>query len=249
MTTNTNKALSQSSLRALLIVTGIFLLAACAGNQSSNSYAPSSNTGAPTAGQSSPGSADNAASSNSAQAVAATPPPTMAPMPSTEHLAGIGSATVITVHGKILSVDRANKLVTLVGPRGKQVVLHVNNPYNLAAAKAGEPFVARFYEIITIRKKQPGESIPPASLLEGIATAAPGQTPGAVAGQSAELVETITAINRKKETVDLKGPDGVVETVKVANPANLKHVKVGDDIVVTLSRVIAISLDHETAMP
>jgi hypothetical protein len=135
-----------------------------------------------------------------------------------------------------------------VGPRGKQVTLHVNNPYNLAAAKAGEPFVARFYEIITIRKKQPGESIPPASLLEGIATAAPGQTPGAVAGQSAELVETITAINRK-ETVDLKGPDGIVETVKVANPANLKHVKVGDDIVVTLSRVIAISLDHETAMP
>jgi hypothetical protein len=249
MTTNTNKAPSQSSLRALLIVTGIFLLSACAGNQSSNSYAPSSNTGAPTAGQPNPGSANNAASGNSAQAVAATPPPTVAPMPSTEHLAGIGSATVITVHGKILSVDRANKLVTLVGPRGKQVTLHVNNPYNLAAAKAGEPFVARFYEIITIRKKQPGESIPPASLLEGIATAAPGQTPGAVAGQSAELVETITAINRKKETLDLKGPDGVVETVKVANPANLKHVKVGDDIVVTLSRVIAISLDHETAMP
>ncbi len=142
-------------------------------------------------------------------------------------------------------MDRANKLVTLVGPRGKQLTLHVNNPYNLAAAKPGEPFVARFYEIITIRKKQPGESIPPASLVEGIASAAPGQVPGAVVGKSTQLVATISAINRRKKTVDLTGPDGVVETVKVANPANLKHVKVGDDIVVTLSNVVAISLDQE----
>jgi hypothetical protein len=51
--------------------------------------------------------------------------------------------------------------------------------------------------------------------------------------------------DRQKKTVDLKGPDGAVETVKVANPANLKHVKVGNDIVVTLTKVMAVSLDRE----
>jgi hypothetical protein len=237
------------SLRlAPLISAGVLLISACSGNQSSNSYAPSSNVGgalaAQTSAPTSPLPAANAASGNSAQTAAAPPPP-VAPLPSTEHLAGIGSATVVTVHGKIVSVDRANKLVTLVGPRGKQVTLHVNNPYNLAAAKPGEAFVARFYEIITIRKEQPGESIPPASLVEGIASAAPGQVPGAVVGKSTQLVATISAINKRKKTVDLRGPDGVVETVNVANPANLKHVKVGDDIVVTLSKVVAISLDQE----
>jgi hypothetical protein len=180
------------------------------------------------------------------QAVTAPPPP-ITPMPSTEHLAGVGSVTVVTVHGKIVAVDRDNKLVTLVGPLGKQVTLHVNNPYNLAAAKPGEPFVARFYEIITIRKEQPGETLPSASLIEGIASAAPGQVPGAVAGKRTELVATITAINKKQTTVNLKGPDGIVETVKVANPANLKQVKVGDNIVVTLSSVFTISLAQETA--
>ncbi len=244
---STTSGYYRSLLLAPLISAGVLLISACSGNQSSNSYAPSSNAGGAPATQTSaptgPLPTANGASGNSAQTAAAPPP--VAPLPSTEHLAGIGSATVITVHGKIVSVDRANKLVTLVGPRGKQLTLHVNNPYNLAAAKPGEPFVARFYEIITIRKKQPGESIPPASLVEGIASAAPGQVPGAVVGKSTQLVATISAINRRKKTVDLTGPDGVVETVKVANPANLKHVKVGDDIVVTLSNVVAISLDQE----
>jgi len=247
MASTTNAVCYRSLLLAPLLSAGVLLISACSGNQSSP-YAPSSNaSGAPTVQTSAPtgpAATANAGSVNSTQ-TAAVPPPPVTPIPSTEHLAGIGSATVVTVHGKIVSVDRANKLVMLVGPRGKQVTLHVNNPYNLEAAKPGEPFIARFYEIITIRKKQPGESIPPASLVEGIASAAPGQVPGAVAGKSTQLVATISAINKRKKTVDLQGPDGVVETVKVANPANLKHVKVGDDIVVTLTNVVAISLDQE----
>ena len=158
---------------------------------------------------------------------------------------GVGSATVVTVHGKIVSVNRAKKVVTLEGPNGKRVTVHVYNPYNLAAAKAGEPFVAKFYEIVTIRKLKRGESLPAASLAEGIVSAAPGQTPGAAAGTTVQLSVTVDAIDKNKETVAVKGPDGSVETVKVANPANLKYVKVGDEIVITLSNVVSIWLDKE----
>ena len=122
----------------------------------------------------------------------------------------------------------------------------MKNPYNLEAAKPGEPFVARFYEIVTIRKKRPGETIPAVALDGGIVSAAPGQTPGAAVGSTVQVVATIVAINKEKKTVDLQGPDGVVETVNVANPANLRHVKVGNDIVITLTKVTAISLDKET---
>src|ERR1700748_1460585 len=54
----------------------------------------------------------------------ATPAPApAAPMAqgSQEHVHGLASATVITIHGKIVSVDRAKKQVTLEGPNGKQV--------------------------------------------------------------------------------------------------------------------------------
>jgi hypothetical protein len=179
-------------------------------------------------------------------AAAAVAAPSAAASPAQEHLVGVGSATVVTVHGKIVSVNRAKKLVTLEGPNGKKVTVHVYNPYNLAAAKPGEHFVAKFYEIVTIRKLKRGESRPAASLAEGAVSAAPGQTPGAVAGTTVQLSVTIDAIDKDKETVAVKGPDGSVETVKVANPTNLKYVKVGDEIVITLSNVVSIWLEKES---
>jgi hypothetical protein len=88
--------------------------------------------------------------------------------------------------------------------------------------------------------------LPAASLAEGIVSAAPGLVPGAVAGTQAQMVVTIDSIDRNKKTVGVEGPDGSIETVSVANPANLKHVKVGDKIVVTLTNVVAIALEPES---
>ena len=163
-----------------------------------------------------------------------------------EHLVGIGSATVVTIHGKIVSVNRAKRLVTLVGPDRKRVTVHVYNPYNLAAAKPGAPFVAKFYEIVTVRKKRPGESLPAASLAEGVVSAVRGQIPGAVAGTSVRLVVTVDGVSPRKDTITVEGTDGKAETVNVANPANLKYVKVGDRIVITLTKVVAIALESDS---
>jgi hypothetical protein len=47
--------------------------------------------------------------------------------------------------------------------------------------------------------------------------------------------------------VIVKGPDGTVETVKARDPKNLKQLKVGDELVVSVYRAIAISLEKESA--
>jgi hypothetical protein len=159
----------------------------------------------------------------------------------------VRSITVITVHGKIVEVNKAEKLVTLEGPAGRKVTLRVENPYNLKAAKVGEPVVTRFYEVVTIRKKKPDETVPSASLKEGIATAQPGGVPGAVAEQQASLLVSVVAIDEATGTVTVKAPDGTVEKVKARDPKNLKRLKVGDELVVTLARAVAISLEKESA--
>jgi hypothetical protein len=156
------------------------------------------------------------------------------------------SYTAVTAHGKIVEVNKAEKLVTIEGTGGRKLYLKVENPYNLETAKVGEPVVAHFYEVVTIRKKKPGETVPSASLKEGIATAQPGQVPGAVAGQRASVLVTVDAIDEANGTVSVKGPDGTVEKVKARDPRNLKHLKVGDELVVTLARAVAISLDKES---
>lgn len=180
----------------------------------------------------------NAASAQSGQATGASP---------SGSVEAVRSITVITVHGKIAEVDKARKQIVLEGLEGQKVTLRVNNPYNLKAAKVGEPVVTRFYEVVTIRKKKLGEVVPSASLKEGIATAKPGGVPGAVAEQQASLLVSVAAIDEANGTVTIKAPDGTVEKVKARDPKNLKQLKVGDDLVVTLDRAIAISLDKESA--
>jgi hypothetical protein len=178
------------------------------------------------------------ASAQSSQATGASPPA------SSE---AVRSATVITVHGKIAEVDKAKKQIVLEGPDGRKVTLAVGNPYNLNAVKVGAPVVTRFYEVVTIRKKRPGEVVPSASLKEGVATAKPGGLPGAVAEQQASVLVSVAAIDEANGTVTIKAPDGTIEKVKARDPKNLKQLKVGDELVVSLDRAIAISLDKESA--
>jgi hypothetical protein len=160
---------------------------------------------------------------------------------------GVVSATVITTHGKIVKVSKARKQVTLELPGGQEVTIDVRNPYNLNAAKVGEPFVARYYEIVTIRKKKSGENVPGASLSGGIATARPGGNPGAVGEMDVRIVVTVDAINEANGTVTVKAADGTSETVKARDPRNLKRLKVGDQLVVGVSRAIGIALEKEPA--
>ena len=163
----------------------------------------------------------------------------------TTNSGSVRSATVVTVHGKIIKVDKARKLVTIEGPEGRKATILVENPRNLDAAKVGDSVVVRFFEIVSVRKKRANENVPTASLREGIATAKPGGLPGAVLEQKLQLLLTVEAIDRANGTVTVKAGDGTDETVKARNPNNLKHLKVGDELVVTLERAVGISIEKE----
>ena len=166
--------------------------------------------------------------------------------PAPAELQGVGAATVITVHGKIVKVDRAHKLVTLEGPAGNRVTVVVQNPDNLRAAKVGEPFAARFYEVVYIRRKKPGENIPAASLSEGIWTVHPNGVPGGSRAYLIKIPVTVDAIDEANGTVTVKASDGSSETVKPKDPDTLKRLKVGDELVIGLYHGIAISLRPES---
>ena len=70
--------------------------------------------------------------------------------------------------------------------------------------------------------------------------------PGAVT-ENNDVVVSVAAMDETNGTVTVKAPDGTVETVKARNPKNLKQLKVGDELVVTLERAIAISIDKESS--
>jgi hypothetical protein len=168
-----------------------------------------------------------------------------APAPGSGGGQGVHAATVLIIHGKIAAVDEAKKQVTLEA-NGKQVTFQVDNPYNLKNAKVGDPVVVRYYEVVSVRKKEKGEEVPSVSLTEGIETAKSG-TPGAVAEQKATVLVTVTDIDAENGTVTIKGPDGSTEKVKVRDPRVLKHLKAGDELVVTVTGAAAVAIEKEAA--
>ncbi len=90
--------------------------------------------------------------------------------------------------------------------------------------------------------KKASEGVPGASAKEAVATSKPGDTPAGAVAQ-VTVTATITAIDKKAQTVSIKGPEGQVETVKARDPKNLDRVKVGDLVEITYTRAFAVSLD------
>lgn len=159
----------------------------------------------------------------------------------------IRTATILTIRGKVIAADKSQKLVTVQVPNGQKYTLKVDNPYNLDAAVVGAGVIVRYYEVVSVRKKELGESLPSLSVNGGIVTAKAGAPPGAVAEEHLKAAVSVVQVDKTSGTVTIKGSDGSVETVKAKDPTVLSRLKAGDDLVITTSRATAISLEKVPA--
>jgi ribosome maturation factor RimP len=151
-------------------------------------------------------------------------------------------ARVVTARGTVEAIDKEKETVTIKGPK-RSLTVHVRDPKKLEAIKVGDPVVGKYYESLMIELKKPGESTPGASAQQAVAGSKPGETPAGAIGQQITVTATIVAINKKAHTATIKGPEGNTVTVKARDPKNLDKVKVGDNVEITYTEALAISLD------
>src|SRR5215467_15572118 len=156
----------------------------------------------------------------------------------------VGEASMVTVRGWIDAVDKTNRTVTLKGPLGGTVTLDVKDPKKLDSVAVGDPVVAAFIEALAIQvKKVPGATTG-VRVAEARTTSQPGETPSGAVGREVVVTTTITAVDRKAQTVTIKGPRGNTETIKVKDAANLKGVESGDVAELTYTQALAVTLDR-----
>ncbi len=156
---------------------------------------------------------------------------------------GRSAAEAVKIRGTVEAVDKAKGTVTLKGPEGRTMTLHLKDPSKLDAVKVGDPVVATYMEAVAFRVKKAGTATPGTSAQETRVTSKPGEAPAGAIGQQVTVTATITGIDKKNRTVTIKGPEGNTETVKVRHAKNLDAVKVGDMVEITYTRALAISLD------
>jgi len=155
-------------------------------------------------------------------------------------------ARELTVRGTVEAIDKDKQTVTLKGPK-RTLTLQVRDPKKLEAIKVGDPVVGKYYESLMVEVKKPGESTPGATAQQAVGTSKPGETPAGAVAQQITVTATIVAIDKKAQTATIKGPEGKTVTVKARDPKNLDKVKAGDNVDITYTEALAISLDKSAA--
>lgn len=156
----------------------------------------------------------------------------------------VSEAHMVTVRGWIDAVDKTNRTVTLKGPRGGTVTLDVKDPKKLETMSVGDPVVAAFVEALAIKVKKVPGATPSATMTEARVSSQPGETPSGAVGREVVVTTTITAVDRKEQTVTIKGPRGNTETIKVKDATNLSGVEAGDTAELTYTQALAVTLDR-----
>ena len=150
---------------------------------------------------------------------------------------------VVKVTATVEAVDLANRVVSLKGPKGNTFDLKVGEQVkNLPQVKVGDKVVARYYESIAVQVMKPGAP-GGAATTQAVGAAKPGERPAGVVANQVTVTATIEDISPKKTYVTLKGPGGNTVDVKVRDPKNLENVKVGDQLEITYTEALAISVE------
>jgi hypothetical protein len=143
----------------------------------------------------------------------------------------------------VQAIDLNTRIVTLKGPKGEVRDIKVGEEaVNLPQVKVGDLVTVKYYESLAIEVIKPG-TVSGAGEKSAIVRAKPGEMPGGMAARQSTVTATVTAIDKKKGTISLKGPEGKTVVAKAEDPKNLEKVKVGDELMITYTEALAISVE------
>jgi len=145
----------------------------------------------------------------------------------------------VTITATVQAIDLKKRIVTVKGGPKEQVVeLKVDEKAgNLSRLKVGDRVVVKYIESVAVRVMKPGEV-----KVKETETKVVMEGPGTEERQTT-VTATIQDIDRNTNNVFLKWPGGATVGMHVKDPQILEDVKVGDQVVITYTDTVAISIE------
>ena len=156
----------------------------------------------------------------------------------------VALSEAVVVTADVVGIDRADRMVTLVGPRGNVVEIEAGEEVrNFDQIKVGDKVKMTYYESVALYLGIPG-SQPEADAAEVVGRAAKGEKPGGVVVGAIDVSATVRGIDKKKRELTLEMPNGHVVTHKVDPSVKaFDTLRVGDTIHARLTRALAIAVE------
>jgi hypothetical protein len=150
----------------------------------------------------------------------------------------------ITVMATVEAIDLDTRVVTLKGPKGKVFDITAGDEVrNLAQVKVGDNVKVKYYESVAIEVRKPGKMSAGTKIAVSEERAKLGEKPAGMVSGQATVTATVEEIDAKNNRVTLKGSDGKSIFVAVKDPHGLDNVNIGDEVVITLTKSLAISVE------
>jgi len=175
----------------------------------------------------------------------------MAPNATTEMKSEPGKVHVtqtVDLSAKVVAIDKAERVVTLRGPKGNEVDI-VAGPEvkNFAQINVGDTVVAHYVESVYLELKTTNSGMRQGAETKAAGRAKLGERPAGAMVREVTVLADVTAVDPAKQTVTLKGPKNNVVEVPVRDPAQFKLVKVGDQVEATYTQAMAIAVEATPA--
>jgi hypothetical protein len=156
---------------------------------------------------------------------------------------GVEMSELATLSATVEAVDYENRLVTLRGPEGNQVVVKVSEEArNLPQVEVGDTVEVEYYQSVALFAQKP-DGTTEAEVKVSTARTPPGDKPGAGVAETVTIKATVEAIDYDTRMVVLRGPEGNTLTTKVDEQVKrFNEIKLGDEIVVQYTRAFAITV-------
>ena len=150
----------------------------------------------------------------------------------------------VEASAQIVSLDKKTRTIGLKGPKG-QVMDVVAGPEvkNFSKIKVGDMVVVRYMQSLALELQAVKTGATGISVTEGAGTAEPGKRPAAGAVREIQAIAKVTGMDEKAKTISLTGPRGNTVTLDVQNPDQFKVVKMGDEVLVTYTEAVAVSVE------
>jgi ribosomal protein L6P/L9E len=161
-----------------------------------------------------------------------------------------GVASAVEVSAQVVGIDKATRTLTLKGPKGEVMDLVASDEVkNFDQVKVGDAVVARYAQALTLELRKTHSAAGAPVLREEAAKAKPGERPAVAGARQLSLIAEVVAVDAKASTITLKGPKGNTVKLDVRNPEQFKVVKKGDQVEVTYTEALALSVEPAPKKP
>lgn len=143
----------------------------------------------------------------------------------------------------VTAIDEATRTITLQGPEGRIFNVFAGEQVkNFAQIAVGDEVIVDYIHALSLHVRK-GGGVRERSESSGAASAMPGEKPAGIVGREIRIVADVIAVDSKKSTLTLKGPEGNIVVLDVRNPDHFAVVKVGDQIEADYVESLAIAVE------